>query len=146
MNPEYSPNRTQGDPDVLFMISLDSYEVHTGAGKDLFFILMPLLNINLEKIGIGSKELCGKMNPGTFTIWRIPVTSNVAGRRNTVFEVILPRITSSSSRNPPEECLLRMWQFAVTLYKRLFFSESLPQERGIHRRNGYSAVNYLFKD
>jgi hypothetical protein len=42
--------------------------------------------------------------------------------------------------------LLRMWKFTVTLYIMYFFRESLPQGQGIHRRNGYSGVNYQLLD
>jgi hypothetical protein len=81
-----------------------------------------------SEIGLGSKELFRIMNPGTVTVRRIsrnaccqpnlPVTANVAVRGNTLYKVILPGITSSMMRNSPKELLLRMWQFAVTLYIR----------------------------
>jgi hypothetical protein len=49
--------------------------------------------------------------------------ANVAVRGNTVYKVILPGITSSRTRNPPEEWSLH---------------RELPaQELGSHRRNGY---------
>jgi hypothetical protein len=112
---------------VLFMISLKSYEVRTGGRIRFIFHLMPFSfsYLDLIKIGLDGKKT-RIMNPQTVTVRRIsrntccqprlPVTANVAVRGNSVYKVILPRSTSSRMRNPPEEWLPRMFQFAVTLY------------------------------
>jgi hypothetical protein len=94
------------------MISLDSYDVRNRTGEGLFIILRPSLYLFLKKIGLGGKELFRIMNPGTVTVQRIsrnaccqprlPDTANVAVRTNTVYKVILPGSTSSSTRSPSE--------------------------------------------
>jgi hypothetical protein len=104
------------------------------------------------------------MNPRTVTARRIsrnaccqprlPVTANVAVRGNIVYKVILPGSTSSRKRNPPEELLPRMWQFAgykVILLgitgnppeEWLFRRELLAQGLGSHRRNGFPPGSQL---
>jgi hypothetical protein len=95
------------------------------------------------------------MNPGNVTVRRIScwvscqtrmsVTTNVAVHCNTVHKVILPGITSWRTRNPPEECLLRIWQFSVTLEGNSSRNH-IAQGRGIHRKTGYSAVDYQLKE
>jgi hypothetical protein len=97
-------------------------------GKELIFILKQFSYLNLKKLGLTSKELFTVMNPGAVTVRMIysnaisephlPVTENVAVQDNTVNKVILPGITSSRTRNPPEEWLPRMLQFARTLFIR----------------------------
>jgi hypothetical protein len=69
---------------------------------------MPFPFLKFEKIGLGGKELFRIMNPGTVTIGRIsrnascqprfPVTANVAVHSNTVYKVILPRITTGIAK------------------------------------------------
>jgi hypothetical protein len=112
---------------LLFMISLDSYEVR---------ILRPdaISIFKFKKIGLGGKELFKIMNPGTITVLRIscnaccqpclPVTANVVVHSSTVYKVILLGSTSSNTRNLPEEWLLRMQQLAVTLYISYKFSRN----------------------
>jgi hypothetical protein len=86
---------------------------------------MPFSYLNLKKIDLGSKELFRIKNPVTVTAQRIShkascqphllVPANVAVCGSTVYKVILPGISISRTRNPPEEWLPRKWQFTVTL-------------------------------
>jgi hypothetical protein len=56
---------------VLFMISLDSYEVHSRAGYGLFFILLAFSYINFKKVDIHGKEQFGAAGPRIVTVRRI---------------------------------------------------------------------------
>jgi hypothetical protein len=57
------------------------------------------------------------------------VTANVAVRGNTIYKVILLVITTSRTRNPPEEWLLGKWQFAVTLSIRYVILPGISSSR-----------------
>jgi hypothetical protein len=73
-----------------------------------------------EKIGLGGKKSFRIMNPGTVTVRRISLNACCQPRHPVTANVAVR---------------------GNTVYKVI-----LAQGRGIHRRNGYSAVNYQLKD
>jgi hypothetical protein len=101
---------------------------------------MPFLYLNWGKLGLGGKELFRIMNPGSGTVQRISCNASclphllviaivaVCGKTVYTRKVILPGITSSRTRNPQEEWLPRMWQFAVTLYSNSSGNNKLKDE------------------
>jgi hypothetical protein len=97
----------------------------------LIFNFNAIFKSKFEKIGLGAKELL--RITVTVTVGRnscnvscqpcLPASTNVEVRGNILYKVILPRINSSMTRNPPEE-----W----------FFRHELPaQGLESHRTNGF---------